>query len=307
MTTTRGTYRAAVVRTPGGPDSIEMVDVAVREPGPGEVRVDVAGAPVNPVDLGVVGGFFHGLGLVDQPEHTGLGWEFAGTVSAAGPGTGLAVGARVAGLVPGFDRSFGPYAEQLVVPAAEVAEVPDGLDLVAAATVPLSSLTASQVVDLLGEPAAGADRLLVTGAAGPVGAHVAVLAREAGWRVTGLARAQDEEFVRGLGAEFVVTPQPGWDAVADCAVLQEGGLALVGDRGTLVGMRPGMAPPAERGVRVETVSVDHDTQRLRALLLRAAAGELPVRVQGTLPLDRAAEVHRIVAKGGVRGRYVLRP
>ena len=136
------TFRTAVVRTPGGPDAIEIIDAPEREPGPGEVRVDVAAAPVNPADLGVVGGFFHSLGLIRQPHHTGLGWDFAGVVAAAGPGVDLAVGTRVAGLVGGFDRDFGTYAEQLVVPVADLAVVPDDLDLVAAATVPVLVIVA---------------------------------------------------------------------------------------------------------------------------------------------------------------------
>ncbi|BDT87239.1 alcohol dehydrogenase catalytic domain-containing protein [Nocardia cyriacigeorgica] len=101
------TFRAAVVRTPNGPDSIEIIDIPVTEPGPGEVRVAVAAAPVNPTDLGVAGGFFHELGMITQPDRTGLGWDFAGTVAAAGPGVDLAVGTRVAGVVLGFDRDFG--------------------------------------------------------------------------------------------------------------------------------------------------------------------------------------------------------
>jgi NADPH:quinone reductase-like Zn-dependent oxidoreductase len=115
------TFRTAVVRTPGGPDSIEIIDVPVVEPGPGEVRVGIAAAPVNPVDLAVAGGLFHAMGLINQPERTGLGWDFAGTVVATGPGVDLAVGTRVAGMVDGFDRDFGTYAEQLVVPAAATA------------------------------------------------------------------------------------------------------------------------------------------------------------------------------------------
>src|SRR4029453_6848324 len=98
------TFRTAVVRTPGGPDSIEIIDVPIVEPGPGEVRVAIAGASVNPVDLGVAAGVFHGMGLVNQPEGTGRGWDFPGTVVPAGPGVDLAVGTRVAGLVDGFDR-----------------------------------------------------------------------------------------------------------------------------------------------------------------------------------------------------------
>lgn len=147
------TYRAAVVRTPGGPDAIELVDVPVPTPGPGEVRVAVAAAPVHPVDLAVVAGVFHEMGLVHQPVWTGLGWDFAGTVVAAGPGVDLAAGQRVAGLVVGFDRDAGSHAEQIVVRAADVAPVPDDLDLVTAATVPLDGLAAAQVVDALGDPA----------------------------------------------------------------------------------------------------------------------------------------------------------
>ena len=145
------TFRTAVVRTPGGPDAIEIVDVPVVEPGPGEVRIRVAAAAVNPVDIGVAAGRFHAMGLINQPERTGLGWDFAGTVDATGPGADLVVGTRVAGLVSGFDRDFGPYAEQLVVPASDLAVVPETLDLVTASTVPLNGLAAAQIVDLLGD------------------------------------------------------------------------------------------------------------------------------------------------------------
>ncbi|EWM66542.1 MULTISPECIES: NADP-dependent oxidoreductase [unclassified Micromonospora] len=300
------TFRTAVVRTPGGPEAIEIIDVPQREPGPGEVRVDVAAAPVNPADLGVVGGFFHSLGLIHQPHHTGLGWDFAGVVAAAGPGVDLAVGTPVAGLVGGFDRDFGTYAEQLVVPVADLAVVPDDLDLVAAATVPLNGLTAAQIVDLLGDPPAGG-RLLITGAAGAVGGYVVPLARDRGWRVTGLARAGDEKFVRGLGADFTTAAEPGWDAVADAAALQDRGLALVGDGGVFVGVRPNAHPAAERGVTVRAVEVHADGTRLADLLARTAAGELPARVHAVVPLDRVADAHREAAEGGVRGRYVLRP
>jgi NADPH:quinone reductase-like Zn-dependent oxidoreductase len=301
------TFRAAVVRTPGGPGSIEIIDVPVVEPGPGEVRVGIAAAPVNPVDQAVAGGLFHEMGLISQPEHTGLGWDFAGVVVAAGRGVELAVGTRVAGLVEGFDRDFGTYAEQVVVPAAEVAVVPDGLDLVAASTVPLNALAAAQIVDLLGDAPAGRSRLLVTGAAGAVGGYLAALAPDRGWQVTGLARAQDEEFVRGLGAGFTTRAEPGWDAVADGGVLQERGLALVRDGGTFVGVQPSAQLAAERGITVSAVTTHPDGPRLAGLLARAASGELPARVHAVVPLDQVADAQRAVAKGGLRGRYVLRP
>jgi NADPH:quinone reductase-like Zn-dependent oxidoreductase len=301
------TFRTAVVRTPGGPDSIEIIDVPVADAGPGEVRVAVAAAPVNPVDLAVAGGLFHARGLVHQPQRTGLGWDFAGTVVATGPGVGLAVGTRVAGMVGGFDRDFGTYAEQLVVPAADVAVVPEGLDLIAASTVPLNGLAAAQIVDLLGDAATGGNRLLVTGAAGAVGGYVVSLAQDRGWRVTGLARAQDEEFVRSLGADVTLHTEPGWDAVADGAVLQERGLALVRDHGVFVGVQPGAEPATQRGISVSAVVARPDGHRLAELLARTASGELPARVHAVVPLEHVADAHRAVAKGGVRGRYVLQP
>lgn len=301
------TFRTAVVRTPGGPDQIEIIDVPVVEPGPGEVRVAIEAAPVNPVDLGVVDGTFHAMGLIYQPERTGLGWDFAGTIVAAGQGVDLALGTRVAGLVVGFDRDYGTYAEQLVVGAGELAVVPEGLDLITASTVPLNGLAAAQIVDLLGDAPRDGDRLLVTGAAGAVGGDVASLARDRGWRATGLARAEDEAFVRSLGVEFTTHAEPGWDAVADGAVLQESGLALVRDGGAFVGVRPGTEPATERGIAVTVVVTHPDCRRLADLLARTASGELPARVHAVLPLDEVADAHRAMAKGGVRGRYVLKP
>jgi NADPH:quinone reductase-like Zn-dependent oxidoreductase len=301
------TFRTAVVRIPGGPDSIEIIDVPVVEPGPGEVRVRVAAAPVNPVDLAVASGVFHSRGLIDQPERTGLGWDFAGTVAATGPGVDLPVGARVAGLVPGFDRDFSTYAEQLVVPASDIAVVPDELDLAAASTVPLNGLAAAQILDILGDAPAGGNQLLVTGAAGIVGTYLAVLAPERGWAVTGLARPEDEQFIRGLGADFTAHAEPGWDAVADAAASQEQGLALVREGGVFVGVQPGNEPATERGITVAAVTTHPDGPRLAELLTLAAAGRLPTRVHAALPLDRAADAHRAMAKGGVRGRYVLTP
>jgi NADPH:quinone reductase-like Zn-dependent oxidoreductase len=301
------TFKAAVVRTPDGPDSIEIIDVPVADPGPGEVRVRIAAAPVNPVDLTVASGLFHGMGLINQPDHAGLGWDFAGTVVATGPGVDLATGTRVAGLVDGLDRDFGSYAEQLIVPATSLAAVPDGLDLAAASTVPLNALTAAQMLDLLGDAPAAGNRLLVTGAAGAVGGYVASLAQDRGWQVTGLARAEDEDFVRSLGAGFTTNAEPGWDAVADGAVMQEQALALVRDGGAFVGVLPSAKLPAERGIRVDVVMVHPGGPRLAGLLDRTASGELPARVHAVVPLDQVGDAHRAVAKGGLRGRYVLTP
>ncbi|MFG3156976.1 NADP-dependent oxidoreductase [Streptomyces sp. NPDC048219] len=301
------TSRRAVVRVPSGPESIDIVAVPVAEPGPGEIRVRVAAAAINPVDLGVAGGVFHRLGMVHQPDWTGLGWDFAGTVEAAGPGVGLPAGTRVAGFLDGFDRDHGSHAEHLLVLAADVAVVPDGLNLVAAATVPLNATAAAQIVDLLGDAPSRARRLLVTGAAGAVGAHVAVLAQDRGWQVTGLARAADEQFVRGLGADFATDLGGSWDAVADAGALQEPALQAVHDGGRFVGVQPAARLPEERGITVGVVVARPDGPLLAGLLQRVAAGQLPARVHAVVPLDEAADAYQTMSTGGVRGRIVLVP
>ena len=299
------TFRAALVTAPGETEAITIVDVPVVPLAAGEVRVAVEAATVNPVDLAVGSGFFHQIGVITQTERTGLGWDFAGTVLEAAPDVRWPVGTRVAGLVGGLDRDFGTYAEQLVLPAADVAAIPDGVSTVEAATVPLNAATALQLVELLGD---GEGRsLLVTGAAGAVGAYVVPFALERGWKVTGLARAADEEYVRGLGADFTSEPTDGWDAVADGAVLQDAAVPLVRDGGLFVGVQPSAPPASERGIEVRAVGVVPDGEQLAGLLARTASGELPARVAEVLPLDRFAEAHAAVAKGGVRGRYVLVP
>ena len=301
------TFRAAVVRTPGGPDSIEVVDVPVVAAGPGQVRVAVGAASINPVDLGVVRGQFHDMGLIDQPSYTGLGWDFAGTVIGVGPGVDLAVGTRVAGLIDGFDRDYGTYAEQLVVPAANVAVVPSGLSLVSAATVPLNALAAAQILDLLGPASVSRHRLLVTGAGGAVGGYLVPLAIEHGWSVTGHGRAEDEEFVRALGAQFTPEATPSWDAVVDAAVLGELALSVVRDYGSYIGVQPSAPPAEERGVTVQVIVTQPDGSRLADLLAMTASGRLSTRVHAVLSLDDVVEAHRTFAKGGIRGRFVIVP
>jgi NADPH:quinone reductase-like Zn-dependent oxidoreductase len=299
------TYRAAVVREPAGPESVEIVDIDRRELGSTELRVRIEAASVNPADVWVTEGFFHDIGMIGERAYVGLGWDFAGTVTQTGRDTRVAVGTRVAGIVPGFDRDFGSYAEEIVADCTWIAQVPDGLGLSAAATLPLNALTADQIVDLLGE--GDGRRLLVTGAAGAVGAFVVPLAVERGWAVTGLARTDDEAFIRELGADFVSAASGEWDAVADTALLQDEAARLIRDGGTFVGVRPADVPAPGRGITAQAVSVVPNASRLQALLQLAERGGLPSRVVDELPLIEVVQALKLVAAGGVRGRYVLRP
>jgi NADPH:quinone reductase-like Zn-dependent oxidoreductase len=282
-------------------------DVTPPELGPTDVRIKVAAAAVNPVDVGVLRGPVRAL--TGLPDPVGLGWDVSGTITDVGSKvTGLVPGDRVAGIlhVIGRKPGVGTHADETVLPADAVAPVPDGLDLIDAASLPLTTLTARQAVDLLG-PAQGRS-LLVTGGAGAVGGYAIVLATRAGWRVTALARRSDDDFVTRAGAELATELQAkSFDAVLDAAVLLESGLAAVRDGGSFVGVAPGSPVTAERGITVHTVSVEPDRGAIADLLALAAEGTLEVRVAGRVPLREAAKAYDKVAGGGQRGRWLLIP
>lgn len=282
-------------------------EVAPPELGPTDVRIRVAAAAVNPVDVGVLTGPVRGL--TGLPDPVGLGWDVSGTVSeVGGEVSGLQPGDRVAGIlhVIALKPGVGAHADETVLPAGAVALVPDGIDLVEAASLPLNALTARQALDLFG-PAEGRT-LLVTGGAGAVGGHAIALAVRAGWRVTALARDADADFVVRAGAEPVTElPGPSFDAVLDAAVLLESALAAVRDGGSFVGVAPGSPVAAERGITVHTVSVEPDSEAIAGLLGLAAEGTLELRVAGRVPLRDAAKAFEKVAGGGQRGRWLLVP
>ncbi|MGW2103457.1 NADP-dependent oxidoreductase [Streptomyces olivaceoviridis] len=295
--------RAAVVRAFGGPDAVEIAEVPVPEPGAGQVRIKVAAGALNPVDAGVRAGFFGGAG-----KTLGLGWDAAGTVDAVGVAAAWQVGDPVVALVPGVSDPLGAHAEYVVVDADAVAKAPATVDAVHAGTLPLNGLTAVQALDLL-DLAPGAS-LLVTGAAGAVGAFAVQLAAHRGIEVTGHARAGDEELVRSLGAAHFTAEGVGpgsVDAVLDAAVLGEPALEWVRDGGVYMGVRPGAYPASVRGVRTGAVAVTADGARLAELVRLVDEGVLTLRVAGTFALEDAVEAHARLAEGGVRGRVVLVP
>ncbi|MER7568049.1 NADP-dependent oxidoreductase [Streptomyces sp. NPDC097941] len=295
--------RAAVVRTFGGPEAVEVVESELPEPGARQVRIKVAGAALNPVDLGVRAGFFGGAG-----KQIGLGWDVAGTVDAVGVATVWSVGDEVVALQGGVAKALGTHAEYVVVDTDAVAKAPVTVDAVHAATLPLNALTAVQALDLL-ELTEG-QSLLVTGAAGAVGGFAVQLALHRGVSVTGLAREGDEEFVRSLGAaEFTtaVAAAGTVDAVLDAAVLGEAVLERVRDGGAYVGVLPGAHPGSVRGVRTASVAVEADGARLAELAGLVDKGVLTLRVAGTYALDEVVKAHARLAEGGVRGRLVLVP
>ncbi|MEV0144903.1 MULTISPECIES: NADP-dependent oxidoreductase [unclassified Nonomuraea] len=299
----------------GDPSVLAVTDAPVPEPEEGQVRVRVEAATVNPADIAARSGAF-GPMLPTGPRYV-LGWDVAGTVDATGSATsGFTPGDRVVGMSDWLTTRRGTHAEFVVLDATAIAPAPAGVDPAEAATLPVNALTADQALDLLG--LTEGQTLAVTGAAGAVGGYAVELARHRGLDVIGIGSVQDEPFVSGLGATFLprsddparalraIAPE-GVDGLLDAAVIGARTLAAVKDGGAFVSMMPPATPPAERGIRVQTVFVHSDGARLRELVTLVEQGLLTVRRARTFTFEQAAEAHELFAKGGVRGRLVLVP
>lgn len=272
------------------------------------VRIKVTAAGINPVDTYVRAGYALEQGWApDEPQ--GLGWDVAGTVTEVGPGVAdpsLRQGIRVAGLVPGAVKERGGQSTEIVAAAADVAALPDALDDVAAASVPLNSLTADQALALLDDLDAPDRTLLVTGAAGGVGGYAVPLAVQRGWNVVGLARESDREYVESVGGRLV-TSLDGVevDAALDAGNLRARARDVVRPRGWLVEVVTGTTEPSD-AVEVRSVRVQPDGVRLAQLLAATADGSLPARVRETYPLAEFDRAYDAFGQGG-RGRVVLLP
>jgi NADPH:quinone reductase-like Zn-dependent oxidoreductase len=311
--------RAVVVRHYGGLEALEVIDAPVPEPGRGQVRIRVEAAAVNPVDIATREGLMNVArpGVIRERSQVGIGWDVAGVIDATGPDvTGFAAGERVIGLRDRLDLPLGTYAEQVVLDAADVARVVPGSDSAALSTISLNGLTAIQALDILA-PRAG-QTVLVTGAAGGLGAFSVELAAMRGLRVIAAAGDGDEKLVRSLGAaEFIPRSAElaaavrdlvpgGVDVVLDTAVLGYPALDAVRARGAFAAFI-GAGPVPVRGIRVVPVNIHADGAALAGLAGLAAAGKLTLRVADTYPLADAARAHERLQTGGVRGRLVLVP
>lgn len=307
--------RAVVFSSSGEPGTPHVADLPIPEPAPDQVRIRVAAATVNPVDVATSAGLF--ASMLSAGEYV-LGWDVAGTVEALGSGvSAFQVGDRVAGLSLWFQEHTGTSAEYVVLPVNALAPVPETLALIDAATVPLNALTADQALDLTG--LREGQTLVVSGAAGGVGGYAVQLAAHRGLRVVAIAGQQDEELVRTLGATVFVprgedtatalraAVPDGADAILDAANLGAALLPALRDQGTFIAVTDPAAPPAERGITVHIVRVHHDTSALAELLRLAARRELAIRVAQTYPFDQAADAYARLSAGGTRGRLLLVP
>ncbi|TMC06627.1 MAG: quinone oxidoreductase [Chloroflexi bacterium] len=321
--------RAIQVNSYGGPEALELVDVAAPQPGPGQVLVDVAASGVNYMDT------YQRSGMYPAPLPLRLGVEGAGRVVALGEGvTDLAVGDRVA-----WVAAQGSYAQHVLVGAAKAIPVPDGVSDEVAAAVPLQGLTAHYLATST-YPVQAGDTVIVHAAAGGVGLLLTQVVKLRGGRVIATVSTDEKAgLARGVGADEIVRYDQ-VDFTAEARRLTDGkGVAAVYDGvgrttfdGSLNALRPrgmmvlygassGPVPPVDPqrlnaggSLFLTRPSLGHYTASREELLQRAgdvfgwiAAGELDVRIGGRYPLPEARQAHEDLQGRRTTGKLLLVP
>jgi NADPH2:quinone reductase len=311
--------RAVGIMEFGGPEALRLVELPDPEAGPGEVRLRVRAATVNPTDTVLRSGG-RADRLKDVPPPYVPCMDAAGVLEQIGEGveTDLRLGERVMAIVLPLGQ-HGAYAERVVVPAASVVRSPSMVSDAEAATLPMNGLTVRQALDELAlEPG---QTLAVTGAAGAVGGYAVQMGKAAGLWVIADAAPRDEELVRALGADAIVArgddfarrvrqiAAGGVDGLIDAAVMNAIVAPAVRDGGRVATLRGyDGGDVAGSGVTFCPIFVRNyarEQRKLEALGHLVEQGELTLRVARTLPAEDAAEAHRLLEAGGVRGRLVL--
>lgn len=302
----------------GDADVLRYEDVELPVPGPGQVRVRVAGTTFNGVDGNIRAGFMQDPMPLTLPHVPGL--DVAGTVDALGDDVaGLAVGDEVVGFLPFVVD--GASAEYVVAPAEALASAPTSIPLADAAALPLVGLTAWQALVDHADLRAG-QRILVNGASGAVGGYAVQLAKALGAHVVATGSARSREHLLALGADEVVdhtATQVGSavsepvDVVLNLAPVAPEQLAalvaLVRDGGVLVNTTVWMPAPTDeaRGVRGIDLYVRSDAGQLADLVARVDRGELVVDVAEWVALPDLPAVHARAAAGTLAGKVVVVP
>jgi NADPH:quinone reductase-like Zn-dependent oxidoreductase len=305
----------------GGPEVLATADEPVAQPGPGQARIDVRAAGVNPIDWKAYSGMF-GTDPAQLPIR--LGGEAAGVVTAVGPDAVGPAGPVAVGDEVIAYRASGAYAAELVVPAQALVPKPPALDWAQAAGLLLTGATAWHA--LAATAVSDADTVLIHGAAGGVGVMAVQLAAARGARIVATASPARHSFLRGLGAvpvaygdglaDRVRAEAPGGiDAALDLIGTDEAidvSLALVADRARIATIAAfargpgagikvlGGAPGADPGTQIR------DAARLELVRL-AQEKVLQVFVTQTFPLAEAAAAHRAIMSGHTTGKIALIP
>ncbi|MFD3578950.1 NADP-dependent oxidoreductase [Streptomyces sp. NPDC058644] len=288
----------------GGPEVLEVVDLPDPRPGPGQIRIAVRAAGVNPSDGK------KRRGLMDQELPQTMGHEAAGVVDELGEGVAdVAVGDRVFG----FSATEAAQAELVVL--SHYAPIPPSLDFAGAAGLPAAVETATRALDRLGVQSGST--LLVSGASGSVGSAVVQLAVVRGARVIGTASPANYDYLRSLGAEPVAYGEGLVERVRALApkgvdrALDVAGSGVLPD---LIGLAGGpehvvtiadFAGAQQYGV---TFSRGDDGRALHALAVVGGlieAGRFSLPVARTFPLAEVAKAHRVMEVGQARGKLVL--
>jgi putative PIG3 family NAD(P)H quinone oxidoreductase len=322
---------AVVISEPGDPEVLQWTEVADPRPGPGEVLVEVAAAGVNRADLMQRQGLYPPP--AGAPPYPGL--ECSGTVAALGDGvSGWQVGEQVCALLSG-----GGYAEQVAVPAGQLLPIPESTTLIEAAALPETVCTVYSNVFLTAHLAPG-ETLLVHGGGSGIGTMAIQLARQAGARVAVTAGSQEKlDVCRTLGADITInyreedfvdslmaaTDGHGADVILDivgaaylarniAALAPDGRIANIGmqrgrtaelDFGALMGKRAAIsstslrARPKEQKASIVAAVTEHVWPAVEAGLIR------PV-IDTELPMQQAAQAHRIMAESTHTGKILLR-
>jgi NADPH:quinone reductase-like Zn-dependent oxidoreductase len=311
--------RAVVI--PGFGVEPELADLPVPEPAEGEILVRMRAAGVNPFDWKVIDGALRGV--VEHRFPLVMGSDGAGVVEAVGAGVAsFAVGDRVFGQLMKVALGRGSYAEQVLAAAdGKLALVPEGLSFEVAAALPTASVTAYQAVQAAGlEPG---QTLLVNGASGGVGQSAVQLAAAAGLRVLATAPSDLSDHLRDLGATEVVdftrgstadqvraAHPDGIDAVLDLVstagqadalvdLLRSGGI-VISTNGAL-----DLASLEARGLRGVNFYSDATPEALTAVATLAAAGQLRVTIDTSVPLADAPAAIARARSGHARGKTVI--
>lgn len=298
------TAEAVRYREYGDADVLALDEVPLPEPGPGQVRVAVRSAGVNPIDWKIRMGFMPKP--FDGPAGTGV--EFAGTIDALGPGVEeWTVGQPVFGRV-----ATGAAATHAIAEVADLVAKPGSLPYDAAAALPVAVETADRALRALG--LRSGQTLLIHAVAGGVGLAAAQLARARGAQVVGTASERHHEFLRGLG----VHPVTYGDGLADRLtqpidlVLDASGrgvldlsVRLTGDPDKVLTIAD-YAGAAERGVRFSTGQDGRPLGEVFAEVLPLVeSGAVRLPIAETFPLERTADAQRRSQDGHLLGKIVI--
>jgi NADPH:quinone reductase-like Zn-dependent oxidoreductase len=280
-----------------------------------DVLVRVRAASVNPADCQFRRGDYRAIAPLPMPAI--LGWDVAGTIERLGPQAtgGLSVGDPVFAMCEmGRD---GTYAEFVAVQEKYVAPAPKSLPLKIAAAVPLAALTAWHALFDLGQLLSD-QSVLIHAAAGGVGLFAVQLARNAGVRVTAMARPENHELLRSLGAERCIdyrndqwaSTLRDFDLVLDGAggAAREKSWSVLREGGMLVAIAMPPADPVEAGKRnrrAATAQVVPNGARLREIGTMIDAGRLKVIVDSEFPLADVGAAHARSESRRARGKILL--